>query len=366
MKTNAHWVMCVALVAGAARMEAARLTLFAGGGNSVTGPATQCRLADPFATEFDASGNAFLCEMTNNRILKIDPAGMLTVIGGSGQKGSAGDGGPATKAQFDNPHNLAVNRNGDLYIADTWNWKIRRIDAKTGIISTFAGTGKKAYSGDGGPADQADFSGIYSIAFDAPHENLYVVDLENRRVRAISIGTISLRAASLTTGKVRLVAGNGQKAIPSDGSDALTSPLFDPRAVAAARSGDIYILERGGHALRVVDTKGKIRTVVGTGKAGPWTPTENPLEATLKGPKHLCVDKDDNVLIADSENHVIRKYLPRENKLLRVAGTGKQGRGLSDDPLKTEFNHPHGISVDARGTIYISDSYNGRVLKLEP
>src|SRR5205814_8971062 len=117
------------------------------------------------------------------------------------------------------------------------------------------------------------------------------------------------------TKTVRLVAGNGAKGVPADGSDAITSPLFDPRAVAVAKSGDVYVLERSGHALRVIDTKGKIRTVVGTGKAGPWTPTENPREATLKGPKHLCVDKDDNVLIADSENCVIRKYLPRENKL---------------------------------------------------
>ena len=344
------------MLLGIGRMNAAKLTLFAGGGSSVTGPATQCRLADVFAIEFDGSGNAFLCEMTNNRILKIDSSGMLSVIGGTGTKGSAGDDGPSAKAQFNGPHNLIVDKNGDVYVADTWNWRIRRIDAKTGIVSTFAGTGKKAFSGDGGPADKADFSGIYSLAFDAPQENLYVVDLENRRLRAINMKTKA----------VRVVAGNGTKAVPTDGSDSVSAPLFDPRAVTVARSGDIYLLERGGHALRVIDTKGKIRTVVGTGKGGPWTPTENPREATLKGPKHLCVDKDDNVLIADSENHVIRKYLPKENKVVRVAGTGKQGRGLSDEPLKTELSHPHGVSVDARGAIYISDSYNGRVLKLEP
>jgi hypothetical protein len=366
MKTKVRWIICAAVLAGVVHTDAAALTLFAGGGSSVAGPAAQCRLADPFAIEFDGSGNAFLCEMTNNRVLKIDSSGVLTIIGGTGGKGSAGDGGPAAKAQFNGPHNLAADKNGDVYVADTWNWKIRRIDAKTGFVSTFAGTGKKAFGGDDGPADKADFSGIYSVAFDAPHENLYLIDLENRRVRAIGLGTISLRAASLTTSKVRLVAGNGQKGIPSDGSDAVTSPLFDPRAVAVAKSGEVYILERSGNALRVVDTTGKIRTVVGTGKPGPWTPTENPLEATLKGPKHLCVDKEGNVLIADSDNHVIRKYLPRENKLLRVAGTGKPGRGLSSDPLKTELNQPHGVGVDTQGRIYICDSLNSRVLKLEP
>ncbi len=349
-------MICVGVLAGVAQMDAATLTVFAGGGSLVSGPATQCRLADPFAIEFDPDGNGFLCEMTNNRVLKIDSTGALTTIGGTGEKGSSGDGGPAAKAQFNGPHNLAVDKNGDVYVADTWNGKIRRIDSKSGTVSTFAGTGKKAFGGDGEPAEKADFSGIYSIAFDAPHEILYLIDLENRRVRAIDLKTKAVRA----------VAGNGTKGIPADRSNALTSPLFDPRAVAVNASGEVYILERSGNALRVVDSNGKIRTVVGTGKAGPWTPTENPLEATLRGPKHLCVDKDGNVLLADSENHVIRKYLPKENKLLRVAGTGKQGRGLNSDPLKTELNHPHGVSVDSHGTIYICDSYNSRVLKLEP
>jgi DNA-binding beta-propeller fold protein YncE len=356
MKTKVLWIHCAAVLMGVAHLDAATLTLFAGGGSLVTGPATQCRLADPFAIEFDSNGNGFLCEMPNNRVMKIDSSGVLMTIGGTGQKGSAGDDGPAAKAQFNGPHNLAVDKNGDVYIADTWNGKIRRIDAKTGVVSTFAGTGKKAFSGDGGPADKADFSGIYSIAFDAPHENLFAVDLENRRVRAIDMKTKDVRA----------IAGNGTKGVPAEGSDAVSSPLFDPRAVAVAKSGDVYILERSGNALRVVDAKGKIRTVVGTGKAGPWTPTENPLEATLKGPKHLCVDKDGNVLIADSDNHVIRKYLPKENKLLRVAGTGKAGRGLNSNPLKTELNQPHGVSADAQGRIYICDSLNSRVLKLEP
>lgn len=353
MKTNGHWIIYIAALAGVAPLEAATLQLFAGGGTNISGVATNCRLADPFAVEFDARGNAFLCEMTNHRVLKIDSSGVLTTIGGTGQKGSAGDGGPSAKAQFNGPHNLAVARNGDVFVADTWNWKIRRIDANSGIVSTFAGTGKKAFSGDGGPAEKADFSGIYSIAFDASHENLYVVDLENRRVRAID----------LKTKIVRTIAGNGMKAVPADDSEAAHAPLFDPRAVAV--SSGVYVLERGGNALRVVES-GKIRTVVGTGKAGPWTPTENPLEATMKGPKHLCVDKDGNVLIADSDNHVIRKFLPKENKIVRVAGTGKAGRGLNSDPLKTELDKPHGVSVDAQGRIYISDSSNSRVLRIEP
>lgn len=356
MKKTVQWLLLTVTLASPLSLRAATLSIFAGGGAKASGLATECRLADPFAAEFDATGQAFLCEMTNNRVLKIDPRGVLTTIAGTTKKGAGGDGGPATLAEFNGPHNLVVDRNGDVYVADTWNWKIRRIDMKTGRISTFAGTGKKAFDGDGGPAEQADFSGIHSLAFDAAHENLYLVDLDNRRVRVIN----------LKTKVVHTLAGNGIKGVPADGSDAAASPLFDPRAVAVAKSGDVYILERGGHALRVVDAKGKIRTVVGTGKPGPWTPTENPREATLKGPKHLCLDAQDNVLIADSENSILRKYLPRENKLLLVAGTGKQGRGAAEgDPLKVALNHPHGVSVDGQGRIYIADSYNGRVLRIE-
>jgi streptogramin lyase len=125
-------------------------------------------------------------------------------------------------------------------------------------------------------------------------------------------------------------------------------------------------LERSGHALRVVDTRGKIRTVVGTGKAGGVTPATSPLEVTLNGPKHLWVDRDESVLIADTENHVIRRYSPKENKVVLVVGTGKRGALLNADPLKTELRQPHGVNVDAKGRIYISDSMNSRVLRLTP
>ncbi|HMJ92395.1 MAG TPA: hypothetical protein VK530_21410 [Candidatus Acidoferrum sp.] len=333
---------------------AATVSIFAGGGAKETGAATECRLGDPFACEFDAQGNAYICEMTNNRVVKVDGRGNLTLFAGTAKKGASGDGGPATQAELNGPHHLAVMKNGDVLIADTWNWKVRRIDAQSGVISTFAGAGTRGFSGDGGSADKAQFSGVYSLSLDAAEENLYIADLENRRVRVID----------LKTKKVRTAAGNGEKGIPRDGSDAATSPLFDPRAVAVAPGGEVYILERGGNVLRVVDTKGKIRTVVGTGKAGPWTPTEHPLEVTLKGPKHLIADRDGSVLIVDSDNDVVRRYSPKDHRVTRVIGTGKRGSVFNNDPLKTQLHHPHGVGLDGQGNIYISDSYNHRVLKI--
>ncbi len=348
-------VLTLALGTGAAA-RADKLVLVAGGGKGSDGvPATEARLIEPFGSDFDRAGNLYLVELKGERVLKVDPRGILTILGGTGKKGSGGDGGPAAKAQFNGMHSLAVAPNGDLYLADTWNNKVRKIDSKTGIITTVAGTGKKGYGGDGGPAVNATFGGIYCVAFDSKGENLYLADLDNRRIRKIE----------MKTGIVTTVAGNGKKGTPADGSDAASAPLVDPRAVAVDRKGNVYVLERGGHALRVVGTDGKIRTVVGTGKAGLSGDDGPAAKATLRGPKHLCIDLDDNVIIADTANHVIRKYLPREGKIVRLAGTGKKGSaGSGGPPLKAEFNEPHGVYIHPSGTLYIVDSLNHRVFKL--
>jgi sugar lactone lactonase YvrE len=253
-------------------------------------------------------------------------------------------------------HSLAVLPRGDIFVADTLNNRIRKFDPKTGLIHAFAGTGTKGFSGDGGPAEKAEFGGVYCVALDPSREQLYVADLDNRRIRKID----------LKTNVVSTVAGNGRKGVPADGTDAVNAPLVDPRAVAADAKGNIYILERGGHALRVVDDRGKIRTVAGTGKVGATGDGGDARLATFNGPKHLCVDRDGNVLIADTENHLIRKYLPAEGKVVRVAGTGKPGTaGVGGPPDKVELHQPHGVQVDASGTIYIADSTNNRILKIE-
>jgi sugar lactone lactonase YvrE len=201
---------------------------------------------------------------------------------------------------------------------------------------------------------QARSAGPYCISLDSTGTALTIADL--RRVHAVD----------LATGRSRVAAGNGQKGVPPDGSIAVEAPLSDPRAAAVDRQGNLYILERGGHALRVVGRDGRIRTVVNaSGKKGAAGDGGPALAATLNGPKHLCIDRDDTVLIADAENHLIRRYVPATGKILRVAGSGQKGAaGLGGPPQQCELNRPHGVAVHRDGTLYIADSVNNRILKI--
>jgi DNA-binding beta-propeller fold protein YncE len=296
-------------------------------------------LAEPFGVAFDAKGNLLIIEYTSS-LRALTPAGKVVTLCGDGTKGDGGDGGPATAAKLNSPHALAVGAEGVVYIADSLNHRVRAIDPKTKVITTFAGTGK-GYGGDGGPAAKARFSGIYCISFNPAKDKMVVTDLDNRRVRVID----------MASGVVSLVAGNGKKGVPPDGAVATDAPLVDPRAATMDAKGNVYLLERGGHALRVVDPAGKIRTLIPPG--------------TIKGPKHLCVDRNDDVIIADTDNHRIVKWLAAEGKLVPLAGTGKKGAaGVGGPPEKLEMNQPHGVYLDEKGELYICDSMNNRVLRI--
>jgi sugar lactone lactonase YvrE len=322
-----------------------RVVLIAGGTGGEGGKATDAKLDGPFGVDFDEARNLYLVEISGHRVLKIDPSGVLTRLGGTGQKGNGGDGGPALKAEFNGMHSLAV-ATGQIYVADTWNNRIRSIDLQSGQIHAVAGTGTKGFSGDGGPAVKAEFGGIYCVALDSKGNRLVLTDLDNRRIRVVD----------LKSGLVTTVAGNGEKGKPQDGAVAKDAPLVDPRAAVADSRGNLYILERGGHALRVVDSGGKTRTLIGDGKG----------DTTLKGPKHLCVDRTGDVMIADTENHRVIKYIVAEKRTVPIAGTGQKGTaGIGGPPTQIQLNQPHGVTFGPDGQLLIVDSTNNRVLKIE-
>ena len=336
---------------------AARVELVAGGGanTNVTDALrpTDARLSAPFGVEFDGAGNLYIVEMTGQRVRRLGTDGLLRVVAGTGAKG--GGDGRALEAQFNGIHNLAM-LGGDVLLADTWNHSVRAFSPANGTVQRRIGSGEKGFSGDGGPAERAAFGGIYcvSVGLDGL---IYLADLDNHRIRRVSPAD----------GRVQTVAGNGRKGVPQDGARAVEAPLNDPRAVIADAQGRIYILERGGHALRCVETNGGIRSLAGTGQKGHSGDGGPAGEATLNGPKHLCFDRDGNVLIADTENHVIRRYDLRSGTITRVVGSGQKGRrGVGGPALEVELNQPHGVYVHHDGTLYISDSSNHRILKVTP
>ena len=301
---------------------------------------TTVTLNHPLGVDFDAAGNMFIGELAGGRILRFGTDHRLEVIAGDGSESYRGDGGPAKNATFNGVHNVAVTPVGDIYISDAWNHCVRRIDAASGKIETFAGTGKAGFDGDNGPADEASFNYVMCVSLSPDFQRLYVADLKNRRVRVID----------LATSRVRTVAGNGQKGVPTDGELAIESPLVDPRAVAVDRGGNVFVLERGGHALRVVRPDGRIHTVAGTGKKGNQ---DGPaLEARFNSPKHLSIADSGEVYIADDGNNLIRVYDPATKSVRTIK---------SPETLR----RPHGVCTRGDGSVFIVDSGQDRILKME-
>ena len=306
----------------------------------------------PFGLDFLPNGDPVFADYGSHRILRIDGNGKPVLIAGSGKKGSAN--GKGGEASFNSPHNLCVTPEGKILVADTFNHLIREVDPETGEVTTFAGT-TKGFSGDNGPAEKAQFNETYHVASDGK-EGVIVVDLMNKRIRRID------RKTRIVT----TITGTGKKAPFVEGAHALEANLTDPRAAARGPDGALWILERGGNALRKVDSSGKVTTIVGTGKTGPVA-NGPALKATLKGPKYLWINGDNSVLIADSANEAVRLLDKSHQTLTTVIGTGIAGKGPDGgDPTETALNHPHGVAVDSKGRIWISDSENKRVLRIDP
>lgn len=303
-------------------------------------------LVEPFSIVFDKNDVLYGVEYENgNRVFRIEDD-KLTFIAGSKTPGgkqlgdvAKGDGGPATKGRFNGMHDLALHPDGRLFIADTFNSRIRVINLKNGQLSTL---------GDG----TLPFKEPYTVDLSPDHKHLLVADLKQYRVLEINLATL----------KITTRAGNGTKGMPNDGESATNSPLVAPRAAIYGKDGSIYIASREGHALRHVDESGKIHTIVNTsGKKGYSGDNGPGKSARLNGPKHLALDPKGNIVISDDNNHAIRLYKIRTKTIhLLVGDPPRPGKSFG------QLNRPHGARFDSKGNLWVADSFNHRLITLIP
>ena len=315
------------------------------------GPASSALLSEPFMCAFDSAGNLYVAEATNHCVRRVDKhSGVITTVAGTGHEGYTGDGGPAIQATFHEPYSIQIDAIDDIYIVDRLNAAIRKLDAATGIISTVAGTGERGYSGDGGPGNRAQLREPNDCFLDA-RGGLLIADVQDQRVRRLD----------LTTGIISTFAGNGEKERTGDGLPARQASILGARAVCVDRRGNTYIAEREGNGVRVVDADGVMATLAGTGEGGYGGDGGPASDATWGAPKGIRCDHQDNILVVDTENHAIRRIDATTRVVTTIAGGRLGGEGDDGPATEAAMDRPHGCDVDGQGNIYIADSNNHRV-----
>lgn len=326
--------------------------------NGEEGPPFKTNIGEPFGVELGPDGGVYVCEVRNHRVWRVDlKSGQAKVVAGSGKMGYAGDGGQGTEALLNEPYEVRFDKAGNMLFVEMKNHVVRSVDAKTGIISTIAGTGKSGFAGDGGPATKAQLNNPHSIALDE-HNNLYIADIANHRVRRVDV----------KTGQIESIAGNGEKKLPLDGQPAKDQPLLGPRALFI-QGNDLWIALREGHSVWKLGLQdGRYTHIAGSGKKGYSGDGGLPRAATFDGPKGIALGLDGNIYVMDTENHAVRKIDLKAGRITTVAGYGPKGLGGSGDggpATKAQMNRPHGICVGPDGAIYIGDSNNHRVRRVK-
>jgi streptogramin lyase len=320
------------------------------------GPADRAQLNGPFDVGFDAGGNLYFSDTFNHRIRRVDArTGNIATYAGSGDTGYSGDGGPATEARFNEPYGIAVDHAGNVYVADRHNHGVRRVDGASGVITTLAGNGTAGFSGDGGPAAQAEMVEPNGLALDPTQRRLFVADVADHRVRVVD----------LVSGTISTFAGTGEAQHSGDGGPASRAGVFGARAVKVAPNGTAYILERQGSTLRAVDPgTGIINTVAGTGARGYSGDGGPAREAVFDAPKEFTLDPGGDILIVDTENHAIRRIYAATGVVETIAGGRKGPEGDGGPATAAGLGRPHGAVVGPDGAIYIGDTENHRIRKL--
>jgi DNA-binding beta-propeller fold protein YncE len=324
--------------------------------NGDVGSALKLNVGDPFGVEFGPDGALYICEVRNHRLRRLDLAtGQISTVAGTGRQGYSGDGGPATAADLNEPYEIRFDKAGNLYVVEMRNHIVRRIDASTGKISTVAGTGMQGFGGDGGLAVKATLSQPHSIALDG-YGNLYIADIGNHRIRRVDLQTgvidtiagngqralprekqtalgnpllgpralfidgdtmwIALREGhsvwrmNNNDGALHHVAGRGQRGFSGDGGSASQATFDGPKGIAIGPDKNLYVVDTENHAIRKIDTaSGTITTIAGRGPTHPGGDGDSgpATKARMNRPHGICVAADGGIYIGDTLNHRVRR-----------------------------------------------------------
>lgn len=331
------------------------LTLLSGNGrpgySGDTGPATTAQLNNPGGVALDRQGNLFVADTANNVIRRISTSGTITTVAGIVTFGASGDGGPATNAQLNSPESVAVDSQGNLFIADTFNNRIRKVSADGNII-TVAGDGGFGNSGDGGPATRAQLRLPKGVTVDG-QGNLFIADTGNDVVRKVS-----------PDGIITPIAGSGTAGYSGDGGLATSAQLKNPSGVTLDNQGNLLIADYSNLRLRKVTPAGLITTVAGTGALGYSGDGGPATSARLYGPNDVALDGQGNIFLPDGFNYRIRKVSPA-GVISTVAGNGTCCyAGEDGQATSTGLNSAYGVAVDGRGNLLIADQGNNVIRKV--
>ena len=322
------------------------------------GPATDAELNLPIGLALDGSGHLFISDFGDDRIRMVSLAtGIITTVAGNGITSYSGDNGPATSAALDSPRGIAVDRQGNLYIADQGNFRVRKVDARSRIITTVAGSGTLDFEIDSGPATKVSI-GPYGVAVDNDG-NLWITDNAFERIRRVD-----------GTGALTTVAGTGQSGFSGDGGPARQARLAHPWSIAVDAAGNVIFSDSDNHRVRKISaTTGIITTIAGSADPSHGGDSGPAALANLRGPFHMAFDADGNFLFTESLDQRIRKIDRTTGIISTFAGTeliptGDLDLGDNGPATQAKFFNPHGIVVDRSGNVFIADSWNYRVRKI--
>ena len=321
------------------------------------GPAVAAVLRAPEGVAVDGNGHVYVSERAGHRVRRIHArTGVITTFAGTGRPGYSGDGGPADQAMLGIPSDVAVDSRGDLYIADPAFNRVRVVDGVTGVITTFAGTGEAGFGGDGGPATQARLRTPFGVSV-APDGSIYISDTDNHRIRRVDP----------TTGDIETVAGDGTADFGGDGGPATSASLWRPHRVVVDADGTLYVGDSFNHRIRRVDPRtGVIATVAGTGLMGGSGDGGPATAASLTYSGGLLLDARGGLLYTDQATHRVRRIDLETGLIHTVAGTGRWDFGGDGGPaLEADFHLPGTMALDRQGALLVVDKWNGRVRRVE-